>query len=106
MPTRVHTRRRSAANVAISFVVGAIVLIAASSVAAQTYTWTFVTNTTSEFTFARTGSGSQGSWSVVKASGAPRGDYALAQVDRDRTDYHFPLAIAKRPILRDVSLSV
>jgi hypothetical protein len=44
------------------------------------------------FAFARTGKGGVGQWKVVTDASAA-GGRALAQLDTDRTDYRFPLAI-------------
>jgi hypothetical protein len=44
------------------------------------------------FTFARTGRGEDGQWSVVEDDTASAGQ-AIEQVSTDRTDYRFPLAI-------------
>ncbi len=44
------------------------------------------------FSFARTGSGPQGRWEVVRDDSASGGK-ALAQLSADTTDYRFPLAI-------------
>ena len=44
------------------------------------------------FTFARSGSGPDGEWSVVADPSAPAGR-VIEQTSTDRTDYRFPLAI-------------
>ena len=46
----------------------------------------------SGFSFARTGRGGEGEWSVV-ADPSARGGRAIAQTSTDNTDYRFPLAI-------------
>ena len=48
-----------------------------------------------EFTFARTGRGSEGVWTVVADPTASAGR-AIEQTSTDRTDYRFPLAIHER----------
>jgi len=58
------------------------------------------------FSFARTGSGRQGSWIIKADEVAPRGPRVLAQVDSDPTNNRFPLAIADQPVIRDLRLSV
>jgi hypothetical protein len=44
------------------------------------------------FTFARTGRGGEGAWTVTADSTTPTGR-AIEQTSTDRTDYRFPLAI-------------
>jgi hypothetical protein len=44
------------------------------------------------FTFARTGRGSEGEWTVT-ADPSAEGGRAVEQISTDRTDYRFPLAI-------------
>jgi hypothetical protein len=44
------------------------------------------------FTFARTGRGTQGEWTVIADPTASAGR-AIEQISTDRTDYRFPLAI-------------
>ncbi len=58
------------------------------------------------FSFARTGQGSRGRWMVKVDLGAPSGDHVLAQVDTDGTDYHFPVAVADAPLLKDARAEV
>jgi len=58
------------------------------------------------FLFGRTGSGRPGNWVIRVESDAPSAPNVLAQIDRDETDYRFPVAVAADPILRDVRLSV
>jgi len=58
------------------------------------------------FTFAKTDGGRMGRWIVRAAVDAPSGGKVLAQVDDDRTDGRFALAVAGEPSLRDLRLSV
>ena len=58
------------------------------------------------FSFARTGSGRVGHWVITTAADAPSGTHVLAQVDADATDFRFPVAVANKPSLADVRLSV
>ena len=58
------------------------------------------------FSFSRTGEGRQGTWTIQKDKQPPSGDYVLAQLDTDSTNYRFPVAVANEPILRDVRVSV
>ncbi len=58
------------------------------------------------FSFGRTGKGRPGKWVVRTDASAPAGDHVLAQVDEDRTDYRFPVAVADGPILKDLRLEV
>jgi hypothetical protein len=58
------------------------------------------------FSFARTGQGGPGKWEIRLDPTAPAGDHVLAQVGDDGTDYHFPVAVADAPLLRDVRLGV
>jgi hypothetical protein len=60
----------------------------------------------SGFSFGRTGSGAQGNWAVKAEADAPSKPNVLAQLDSDRTDDRFPVAVAVAPSLRDVKLSV
>jgi hypothetical protein len=73
-------------------------------------TWTFETDRPGKspagFSFARTGEGKPGTWVVRNEPDAPSGKAVLAQIDRDDTDYRFPLAIAEGPPLADLRLSV
>ena len=57
------------------------------------------------FSFGRTGGGKPGKWLVLAAVDAPSGGHVLAQVDADRTDYRFPVAVADSPSLADLALS-
>ncbi len=78
------------------------------AVAAQTV-WTFehdkVGRAPANFTFALTGQGRPGKWVVLASSDAPS-KRVLAQIDTDPTDYRFPLAIANKPHIKDLRLSV
>ncbi len=58
------------------------------------------------FSFARTGSGKQGRWTVIADPSAPSGTNVLAQLDTDDTSFRFPLAVAAAPILRDGRVAV
>jgi len=89
----------------------ALALVLATAVAAADQrTWTFDGDTVGEpphgFTFARTDGGRMGRWIVRAAADAPSGGRVLAQVDDDRTDGRFALAVAAEPSLRDVRVSV
>jgi len=59
-----------------------------------------------DFTFARTGSGSEGQWVVKKDESAPSKSNVLAQISQDSTDYRFPLAIAESDRYQDFIVSV
>ncbi|HYU15060.1 MAG TPA: hypothetical protein VEL05_03285 [Candidatus Acidoferrum sp.] len=59
-----------------------------------------------EFSFGRTGSGKQGRWAIVADPSAPSGKQVLAQLDADRTDYRFPVAVAAAPLLADGRVAV
>ncbi len=58
------------------------------------------------FSFGRTGGGRVGHWMVQSAPDAPSPSNVLAQVDSDRTDYRFPVAVAPAPTFTDGSASV
>jgi hypothetical protein len=58
------------------------------------------------FSFDRTGAGSMGTWLTRADPGAPSGPNVLAQVDTDETSSRFPMALAERPSLADVSVTV
>ena len=58
------------------------------------------------FSFGRTGQGRVGRWIVHVEKEAPSGTNVLVQVDADKTDYRFPVAVANEPVLRDVRLAV
>ena len=57
------------------------------------------------FTFARTGRGKDGEWSVVEDSTATAGQ-AIEQISTDRTDYRFPLAIPDSFSAADLEVEV
>jgi hypothetical protein len=57
------------------------------------------------FSFARTGRGAAGRWAVVGDATVPGGK-AIEQIDRDDTDYRFPLAIAPGEAGPNVEVSV
>ena len=52
------------------------------------------------FSFGRTGSGRLGQWVIKAVADAPSGKHVLAQMDGDKTDFRFPVAV-----VGDVSLS-
>jgi hypothetical protein len=87
----------------------ALVSIASADKTSPT-TWSFDTGDTDAvpqwFTFARTGSGSVGKWLIKAADDAPSGKQVLAQVDADKTDNRFPIAVASAPVVADVAVSV
>ena len=62
-------------------------------------------NLEAEFMQWRTGEGDPAEWIVV-ADASAEGGRAIAQVSRDKTGYHFPLAIYKPFSGRDVEVSV
>lgn len=57
------------------------------------------------FTFARTGRGEVGAWSVVEDKTAQAGQ-AIEQTSADRTDYRFPLAIPDSFSAADVAVEL
>jgi hypothetical protein len=73
-------------------------------------TWSFDTEkadaTPASFAFGRTGEGAAGKWVVKAVKDAPSGGNVLAQVDADKTDFRFPVAVADKPVLADLALSV
>jgi hypothetical protein len=77
---------------------------------ATSKTWTFESDAESSppagFAFGKTDGGRMGQWTVSKAPDAPSGDKVLTQMDDDRTDGRFALAIANEPKLRDLRASV
>ncbi len=81
-----------------------------SSAVVHQQTWTFdadpVETEPAGFSFGRTGRGAPGRWLVRAAKDAPTGPNVLAQVDADKTDYRFPVAVANEPKLRDLRLAV
>lgn len=58
------------------------------------------------FSFGRTGQGGPGRWEVKLDPTAPAGDHVLAQLEPDGTDYHFPVAVADAPLLKDLRVDV
>ena len=59
----------------------------------------------SGFTFARTGRGSEGEWTVIADPTALAGR-AIEQTSSDRTDYRFPLAIHERLSAANVNAEI
>jgi hypothetical protein len=87
--------------------------VGAGLASAQTKTptkWDFDSDTPGKapagFSFGRTGKGAPGRWVVQAEKGAPSGKQVLAQVDRDDTDFRFPIAVATGSSYRDLHLSV
>lgn len=58
------------------------------------------------WSFGRTGKGKEGKWIVKAVDDAPSGKQVLAQLDADKTDNRFPVAVADAPSLADVAVSV
>jgi hypothetical protein len=58
-----------------------------------------------EFTFARTGRGAQGEWTVTADPTAAAGR-AIEQTSIDRTDYRFPLAVPDSLSAADVNVEI
>jgi hypothetical protein len=58
------------------------------------------------FSLAQTDGGRPGHWVVRVEPGVPQGSHVLAQVDEDRTDGRFPLAVAETEPLGDVRVTV
>jgi hypothetical protein len=58
------------------------------------------------FTFARTGEGRAGVWTVRRVPDAPEGQAVLAQTDNDPSKHRWLVAIANAPPLADVSVAV
>ena len=73
-------------------------------------TWSFDGDAVDEppggFVFGQTGDGPPGVWQVRAEKDAPSGGKVLAQLDTDRTDGRFALAVASAPELVDVSVTV
>jgi hypothetical protein len=57
------------------------------------------------FTFARTGRGQQGEWTVTPDRTSSTGQ-TIEQTSTDRTDYRFPLAITEGPSAANVDVEV
>jgi hypothetical protein len=83
---------------------------AGTPVASERWHWSFEPGergaAPGDFAFARTGPGTDGSWQVQAIDDAPGGRHVLVQLEADRTDDRYPLAIAGGPELADVRLSV
>ncbi len=58
------------------------------------------------FTFALTGNGRPGAWSVRKDDASPERGNVLAQTDSDSTSYRFPVAVFNDVSTADVDISV
>jgi hypothetical protein len=58
------------------------------------------------FSTALTGNGSEGTWITIADSTAPSRSNVLAQINRDKTRYRFPLCIYDKVIASDVDISV
>ena len=93
-----------------TFVIGPAGADDAAKAKAKDTTWRFDGDTPDKppagFSFGRTGGGKEGKWLVLAVKDAPSGGNVLAQVDADKTDYRFPVAIADAPSLADVAFSV
>jgi hypothetical protein len=57
------------------------------------------------FEFGRTGQGKPGDWKVIVREDAPSGKQVLAQLEKDPTDYRFPIAYTG-PAMKDLRVSV
>src|SRR6266481_5653085 len=90
--------------------IGAVAAEDAAKAKAKTTNWSFDADKPDKppagFSFGRTGDGKEGKWVVLAAKDAPSGGNVLAQVDADKTDYRFPVAVADAPSLVDLALSV
>jgi hypothetical protein len=82
-------------------------MVLASCASAQTVTFadTAPGSTPKDFQSALTGSGNPGQWEVV-ADASAEGGRALAQLNADRTDYRFPLAIYMPTVPSEVEATV
>lgn len=73
-------------------------------------TWTFERDrpqaTPAGFAFARTGDGRPGQWLITLDETSPAGHAVLSQLDRDETDYRFPVAVVSGTSYRDLKLRV
>jgi hypothetical protein len=78
--------------------------------AGRSWVWSFDADAVEKpprgFSFARTGGGRRGRWIVRVEKEAPSSPNVLAQIDEDPKSYRFPIAVAERPKLRDLALSV
>jgi hypothetical protein len=113
-----NQRRRLAMTVLrVLVVVGVFMLVLGAAGAdeatksnAKDTSWRFDADTPDKppagFRFGRTGHGKDGRWVVLAARDAPSGGNVLAQVDADKTDDRFPVAVAESPSLADLALSV
>ena len=72
----------------------------------KVWTWNFELHAVDQppagFWSHRTGHGTPGKWLIV----ADDGRRVLAQLDADATNFRFPVAVAEKPELRDVRVSV
>jgi len=72
--------------------------------------WTFETDPAQApprgFSFARTGDGRVGQWTVTFDDTSPAGHAVLTQLDRDETDYRFPVAVVKGLAFKDGKVRV
>src|SRR6266481_452650 len=59
-----------------------------------------------KFHSARTGQGSESTWTVIADPTAPSKPNVVAQISTDKTDYRFPLLIADEGSFGDLDLSV
>ncbi len=91
-------------------VIGAVGADDAAKAKPRETTWSFDADKPDKppagFSFGRTGGGKEGKWVVLAAKDAPSGGNVLAQVDADKTDNRFPVAVADSPSLADLALSV
>src|SRR5438552_10160229 len=78
------------------------------TLAAGARTFTFesdpVGTPAADFELARTGHGAEGKWTVELEHGGK--NHVLLQSSADKTDYRFPVAVAKSEALHDVTLTV
>lgn len=89
--------------------VASAIVLASLIISAKAETITFGGTQTGglpkDFVSALTGSGAIGRWEVVDDSSA-EGGKAFAQLDADKTDYRFPLAIYAASFPRDLDISI
>jgi hypothetical protein len=93
-------------------VIGVLTLVIGAAGAddtARNTTWSFDADMPDKppagFRFGHTGGGKPGNWLVLAAKDAPSGGNVLAQVDADKTDHRFLIAVADAPALTDLALS-
>jgi hypothetical protein len=102
--------RTTAVIAAFTLVIGSVAAEDAAKSNAKATTWSFDADKPDKpptgFSFGRTGGGKDGKWVVLAAKDAPSGGNVLAQIDADKTDYRFPVAVADAPALADLTLSV